>query len=315
MCSNTDFKSYDSSTLLIVSLRIFFKKKDMKKVREDYIDYVKVFGLILLLLSHSMDTTTNYIGEWVTSFNMPIFFIICGFLLRLRFGNDLVHVNIVAVLKRRLWQLAIPYFVFCFLLVFMYIVLSYLSGGGEYTGSIFKESMFKIFSLQGIDFLWFIPCYFIVELLFLAILKYAKYPVCINLIICLVVVLGTILFGQEEMQWYYMMLLKIGLGLFFIISGYYISGCRMLLNYRHDGRYDIDNLEAERKIRPFTIGRKNTLFFGSEDGVEVATTYYTLIETAKLNGLSPIDYLAHVFRQLMEGNKDYESLLPSKLAL
>lgn len=96
---------------------------------------------------------------------------------------------------------------------------------------------------------------------------------------------------------------------------YMINGWEKLLNYRHDGRYDIDNLEAERKIRPLTIGRKNTLFFGSEEGVEVAMTYYTLIETAKLNDLSPLDYLTHVFRQLMEGNKDYESLLPGKLAL
>lgn len=96
---------------------------------------------------------------------------------------------------------------------------------------------------------------------------------------------------------------------------YMINGWKDLLNYRHDGRYDIDNTEAERKIRPLTIGRKNTLFFGSEEGVEVATTYYTIIETCKLNGLAPLDYLTHVFRQLMMGNKDYESLLPGKLAL
>lgn len=87
------------------------------------------------------------------------------------------------------------------------------------------------------------------------------------------------------------------------------------LNYRHDGRYDIGNSEAERKIRPLTIGRKNTLFFGSEEGVEVATAYYTLFETCKLNGLSPLDYLTHVFCQLMTGNKGYASLLPGKLPL
>lgn len=96
---------------------------------------------------------------------------------------------------------------------------------------------------------------------------------------------------------------------------YMINGWKDLLNYRHDGRYDIDNTETERKIRPLTIGRKNTLFFGSEEGVEVATAYYTIIETCKLNGLAPLDYLTHVFRQLMMGNKDYESLLTGKLAL
>lgn len=39
------------------------------------------------------------------------------------------------------------------------------------------------------------------------------------------------------------------------------------------------------------------------------------IETCKLNGLAPLEYLTHVFRQLMMGNKDYKSLLPGELAI
>lgn len=96
---------------------------------------------------------------------------------------------------------------------------------------------------------------------------------------------------------------------------YMIYGWKELLNYRYDDRYDIDNTKAGRKIRPLTIGRKNTLFYGGKEGVRVATTYYTLIETCKLNGLVPLDYLMHVFRQLMMGNNDYKSLLPGELAL
>lgn len=96
---------------------------------------------------------------------------------------------------------------------------------------------------------------------------------------------------------------------------YMIHGWKDLLNYRHDGRYDIDNTEAERNIRPLTIGRKNTLFFCNEEGVGVVTIYYTFTKTCKLNGLALLDYLAYVFRQHMVGNKDYESLLPSKLVL
>lgn len=94
-----------------------------------------------------------------------------------------------------------------------------------------------------------------------------------------------------------------------------IHGWKELFNYQHDGRYDIDNTEAWLKIQPLTIGRKNTLFFSSGEDVEVATTYYTLIETCKLNGLASLDYLTHVFHQLMMGNKDYKSLLPGELAL
>lgn len=56
---------------------------------------------------------------------------------------------------------------------------------------------------------------------------------------------------------------------------YMINGWNELLNYRNDSRYAIDNLAAERAIRPFTINRKNSLFFGREEGVDVAVTYLT----------------------------------------
>ena len=145
----------------------------MGKARVNYIDYVKGFGILLLLLYHSMNTGTNYVGEWITSFNMPIFFIICGFLLYFRFGNDFFNINIVKVFKRRVWQLIVPYFVFCFLLMFMHVILHFLDGGTE--AGMFKEYLFRIFSLQGIDSLWFIPCYFMAELLTLIVLKYTRY--------------------------------------------------------------------------------------------------------------------------------------------
>ncbi len=76
----------------------------------------------------------------------------------------------------------------------------------------------------------------------------------------------------------------------------------------------MEHLALCRRNLPLTKWRQLHPF-GSEEGVEVATTYYTLIETAKMNDLSPMDYLTHVFRQLMEGNKDYESLLSGKLAV
>lgn len=48
------------------------------------------------------------------------------------------------------------------------------------------------------------------------------------------------------------------------------------IKYRKDGRYTIDNMLSERPIRPFTIYRKNSLFFSSEEGVETAMTFLTL---------------------------------------
>lgn len=46
-----------------------------------------------------------------------------------------------------------------------------------------------------------------------------------------------------------------------------------LLTYRSDKRYSIDNIVAERAIRPLVINRNNFLFFVSEDGVYVTTTF------------------------------------------
>ena len=50
---------------------------------------------------------------------------------------------------------------------------------------------------------------------------------------------------------------------------YMLNGWLELQTYRKDGRYTIDNLPAERAIRPFTVGRKNSLHYSSEEGVEM----------------------------------------------
>ena len=59
------------------------------------------------------------------------------------------------------------------------------------------------------------------------------------------------------------------------------------MNYLLDGNCVISNNLAENSIRPFTIGRKNWLFSGSPKGAEASAGIYTMIETAKANGLSP----------------------------
>ena len=89
-----------------------------------------------------------------------------------------------------------------------------------------------------------------------------------------------------------------------------LNGWNDLQTYRKDGRYTIDNFPAERAIRPFTVGRKNSLHYSSEEGVGVAMTYLTIIETAKMWGLQVKDYLAYVWPEIMGGNTDYGTLTP-----
>ena len=82
---------------------------------------------------------------------------------------------------------------------------------------------------------------------------------------------------------------------------YMLNSWDDLQTYRKDGRYTIDNLPAERAIRPFTVSRKNSLHYSSEEGVEMAMIYLTIIETAKMWGLQVKEYLSYVWREVMSG--------------
>jgi transposase len=70
-----------------------------------------------------------------------------------------------------------------------------------------------------------------------------------------------------------------------------------------------DNNLSENAIRPFVIGRKNWLFFNCPEGAESGCLFYSLIETAKANGLNPLAYLTKVI-QLAPVTTDWSTLLP-----
>jgi transposase len=73
-----------------------------------------------------------------------------------------------------------------------------------------------------------------------------------------------------------------------------------LTRYLDDGHLEISNNAAERAIRPLALGRKNYLFAGSDAGGERAAAAYTLIESAKLNGLDPEAYLRDVLGRIAD---------------
>lgn len=85
-----------------------------------------------------------------------------------------------------------------------------------------------------------------------------------------------------------------------------------LVRYLDDGAYPIDNNRAENAIRPFTVGRKNWLFSNSQAGAKASANLYSLIETAKANGLNPYEYLKLAFKELPNAQsvEAVEKLLP-----
>jgi transposase len=97
---------------------------------------------------------------------------------------------------------------------------------------------------------------------------------------------------------------------------YSLSRWDALTRYTTDGRLDICNNAAERAIRPLALGRKNWMFAGADSGGERAAVMYTLIETAKLNGLNPEAYLHTLIARIADHPaKRIGELLPWNVAL
>ena len=73
-----------------------------------------------------------------------------------------------------------------------------------------------------------------------------------------------------------------------------------LLNYLKDGRLELSNNRAERSIKPFVIDRKNFLFANTPSGATSSAAIFSLIETAKENGLDPYRYLSWLMSSAAE---------------
>ena len=69
-----------------------------------------------------------------------------------------------------------------------------------------------------------------------------------------------------------------------------------LTRYLEDGRLELSNNRAERSIKPFVMGRKNWLFANTPGGAQASAVIYSLMETAKENGLDPYQYLLWILR-------------------
>lgn len=88
-----------------------------------------------------------------------------------------------------------------------------------------------------------------------------------------------------------------------------------MTRYVGDGRIEIDNSAAERALRGVALGRGNYLFMGSNAGGERAASMYSLIETAKLNGLDPEAYLRDVLLRIADHPVNrIDELLPWNIA-
>lgn len=81
---------------------------------------------------------------------------------------------------------------------------------------------------------------------------------------------------------------------------YMLDRWQALTRFVDDGRIEIDNNIAEQALRTVVVGRKNWLHCGSDTGGERAAAMYSLIGSAKMNGLDPFTYLRHILTHLAD---------------
>ena len=98
--------------------------------------------------------------------------------------------------------------------------------------------------------------------------------------------------------------------------GYFLREYQYLTAYLKDGCYEMDNGFVERAIKYFAMGRKAWLFAGSPDGARASELFYSLIITARLNGVNTYRAMEHLFEQipLAKSIEDYERLAEVLLA-
>jgi hypothetical protein len=96
---------------------------------------------------------------------------------------------------------------------------------------------------------------------------------------------------------------------------YALGRWEALMRFCGDGGIEIDNNAAERALRVVALGRKNFLFAGSDGGGESAAAIYSLLGTAKLNGIDPESYLRNVLSRIADHPINHiEELLPWNVA-
>ena len=93
--------------------------------------------------------------------------------------------------------------------------------------------------------------------------------------------------------------------------GYTLSQQKYLENVFLDGGLELSNNRCERSVKPFVMGRKAWLFSNTPAGAHASSVMYSIIETAKENGLHPFQYVKYLLEQLPNASSgDLESFLP-----
>lgn len=150
--------------------------------RISYIDMAKGIGILLVVLGH-FSFTPSTVNLWISSFHMPLFFLLSGILL----SHTNAHTKEMGILiKKKARTILVPYFYFCILSIFFNAILDSAS-------FYLPNALMQMLSFYGITVLWFLPALFFGEIVFLFIRKHTSLAVTalISASICLLAVFMT----------------------------------------------------------------------------------------------------------------------------
>lgn len=152
----------------------------MGQKRITYFDMVKGLAIILVVLGH-IEYISDPLRTWISSFHMPVFFVVSGMLIRYKNEQD---ISLSESVRKKAKGILIPYFWFSLLYFFIDIINVYR---GEITSEILLRDTISSLTFYGVSVLWFLPALFISEVLFLFLTKKLKPYISIPLIAVLAI--------------------------------------------------------------------------------------------------------------------------------
>jgi len=134
-------------------------------IRLQNLDLVKGLAIIGVVYGH-LELADSIVKTCVYAFHLPVFFMVCGILIRKKYWDKLSDISLKNHFQKRVRQLFVPYFIFGLLKIIFYVFLSF-AAYKTIDWSQFYELFTSLLVLRGVGALWFIPCYFISEFFFL----------------------------------------------------------------------------------------------------------------------------------------------------
>lgn len=141
----------------------------MNRRRLEFLDVAKGFAILLMVLGH-LEVTCEPVKVWIYAFHMPLFFVVCGMLIYNREVTNPESLRWGKILKKRMYQLGLPYLIWSFMFVAYLWFMAWI-GGEEIQ---FVSKIKSIVTLKGASVVWFIPCYAIAEIMMVLACQYGK---------------------------------------------------------------------------------------------------------------------------------------------